>query len=95
VTGVHDAPKRVLVHTDERGPMQVGPDGEGELAVLLRVSGGLVGGVAGARFVVMVASNFDATTPLVVQARVFVTIVLMTVFLPEVLRILARRRRRS
>jgi drug/metabolite transporter superfamily protein YnfA len=75
--------------------MQVGPHGEGELQVLVRMLCAVAGGVFGALFADTVAGNFDRRLSYAALGGVFVTVVLVTVFLPEVSRILARRRGRS
>ena len=59
VACMYDAPRRVVVRADERGPMQVGPHGEGELQVLVRMLCAVAGGVVGAFFAASVVSNFD------------------------------------
>jgi hypothetical protein len=92
---MYDAPRRVVVRADERGPMQVGPHGEGELQVLVRMVCAVAGGVFGALFAATVVSNFDRHLSYAGLGAVFATVVLVTVFLPEVSRILARRRGRS
>ena len=92
MTSMYDAPRRVAVPADERGPMQVGPHGEGELKVLVRMLCGLAGAAFGALFAATVVANFDRRLSYAGLGGVFVTIVLLTVFLPEVSRIVARRR---
>ncbi len=92
---MYDAPKRVAGRADERGPMQVGPDGEGEREVLVRMLCGIAGGLLGALFAAGVVSNFDRHLGYPGLGVVFVTIVLLTVFLPEVSRMAAHRRGRS
>ena len=72
--------------------MQVGPHGEGELQVLVRMLCAVAGGFFGALFAANVAGNFDRHLSYAVLGGVFATVVLATVFLPEVSRILARRR---
>jgi hypothetical protein len=92
---MHDATQRVAVRADERGPMQVGPDGEGERAVLLRMLCAVAGGAFGALFAAAVVGNVDRHLTYAGLGVVFVTIVPLTVFLPEVSRLATRRRRRS
>jgi hypothetical protein len=73
--------------------MHVGPHGEGEREVLLRLVCGLLGAAPGVAFIGTVASNFGGHPTLVRLAALYVGIVLATVFLPETSLILARSRR--
>jgi len=67
-----------------RGPMHVGPHGEGELGVLVRLVCGVVGAGLGVGFLGFVVTTAGGTLTLVQLAGVYVVSVVASVFLPEV-----------
>jgi uncharacterized protein (DUF697 family) len=72
--------------------MQVGPRGEGEREVLVRLVCGLVATAVGLGFVGTVVGNFGGHVSWAAGASSYVGIVLLTIFLPELATILRSRR---
>jgi hypothetical protein len=70
--------------------MHVGPQGEGELGVLVRLLCWMVGAAFGVGFLALVVTNAGAHPTLVQLASVYVVGVVASVFLPELSMILGR-----
>ena len=76
-----------------RGPMHVGPHGEGELGVLVRLVCGMIGAALGVGFLGFVVTTAGGHPTLVQLASVYVFSVVASVFLPEVSAMVAGPRR--
>ena len=76
-----------------RGPMHVGPHGEGELGVLVRLLCTMAGAGLGVGFLGIVISTAGGHPTLIQLMGVFVVSVVASVFLPELSTMIAGPRR--
>jgi hypothetical protein len=81
---MQESPQSLLDEGLGRGPMHVGPHGEGELGVLVRLVCGMVGAALGVGFLGYVVTTAGGHPTLVQLASVYVFSVVASVFLPEV-----------